>query len=389
MPGTGPEAAKLAGLAWDEGRFRSDPAYNEALGKAYFQEMLRQFGDPVKAAAAYNAGPGAVRSALKSSDWVAALPKETQDYVEKFQQRTGARQAPRSWDKASWYTNIDTIADKEGWTPERRERAKSFADRQIGRDEQLLARQEGEADREASEIVLNLREGFKDVSQIPRDIWSRMSPSARASAMATAETNQKPKEPEANSPIMWQLHALQYSNPQAFAGLNLGEFVGKVTRAEMDSLISEQAKLRSGGGQSPSIRGNISGALNFYSALDKDLGKELDKKDNPEAYSRVFESMEQYVLSQTKGQREPTDAELKSAFNQATMKVLIPGKLWGTNEARRFEVEPGQAYQVVVPQSVRQRIIASYQRTNGGQMPPDGLVGRIYVQNKGKPGFWN
>ncbi|WP_374414292.1 transglycosylase SLT domain-containing protein [Novosphingobium colocasiae] len=103
MPATGPEAARLAGLPWDEGRFRSDHAYNEALGRAYYQDMLRQFdGDPVKAAAAYNAGPGSarkgtgVRGAMARAaragvpdEWTSFLPAETRGYVANFIRRTG------------------------------------------------------------------------------------------------------------------------------------------------------------------------------------------------------------------------------------------------------------------------------------------------------------
>lgn len=91
MPTTGPEAAKLAGLPWDEDRYRNDPAYNRALGKAYFAEQLRAFdGDLAKAYAAYNAGPGRVRQEVKDAKkrgepdaWLSNLPAETRAYVAK------------------------------------------------------------------------------------------------------------------------------------------------------------------------------------------------------------------------------------------------------------------------------------------------------------------
>ena len=83
MPDTAPEAAKLAGLPFDENRYRTDPQYNAALGRAYFDEMVRQFGDPARAAAAYNAGPGRVREAIQKggANWLSLLPAETRDYV--------------------------------------------------------------------------------------------------------------------------------------------------------------------------------------------------------------------------------------------------------------------------------------------------------------------
>lgn len=98
MPGTAPEAARLAGLPFDEKRYRSDPAYNKALGEAYYTKQLRDFGgDPIKAAAAYNAGPGSAKSgrgvrgamaraakAGQADNWVAFLPAETRNYVAKF-----------------------------------------------------------------------------------------------------------------------------------------------------------------------------------------------------------------------------------------------------------------------------------------------------------------
>ena len=89
MPATGPEAAKLAGLPYDENRLKTDRDYNAALGKAYFLKQLQDFGgDERKALAAYNAGPGAMRTAERKAReagtpdaWLNFLPKETQDYV--------------------------------------------------------------------------------------------------------------------------------------------------------------------------------------------------------------------------------------------------------------------------------------------------------------------
>jgi hypothetical protein len=87
MPGTGPEAAAAAGLPWDEQRYRNDPQYNEAIGRGYYNKMLQRYGgDPAKAAAAYNAGPGRVdravaRAGKTGGDWTQYVPSETQGYV--------------------------------------------------------------------------------------------------------------------------------------------------------------------------------------------------------------------------------------------------------------------------------------------------------------------
>lgn len=93
MPSTAPEAARLAGLPFDERRYRTDSSYNRALGEAYFKEQVRVFdGDLVKASAAYNAGAGNVRRAIRRAeqrggDWTQYLPAETRDYITKVHGR--------------------------------------------------------------------------------------------------------------------------------------------------------------------------------------------------------------------------------------------------------------------------------------------------------------
>jgi hypothetical protein len=85
MPSTGPEAARLAGLDWDQRRFETDPEYNRDLGLAYFTHQLRQQGDPLRAAAAYNAGPRGLQDALAGGeDYFGRLPAETQAYLRRF-----------------------------------------------------------------------------------------------------------------------------------------------------------------------------------------------------------------------------------------------------------------------------------------------------------------
>lgn len=83
MPETGKGIAAQLGVPWDETAFAHDPSYNKLIGTAYLGQLLGQFnGDVAEAAAAYNAGPGAVIKALKSGgNWLSHLPQETQNYV--------------------------------------------------------------------------------------------------------------------------------------------------------------------------------------------------------------------------------------------------------------------------------------------------------------------
>jgi hypothetical protein len=92
MEDTAPEAAALAGLEYDRDRLYGDEEYNKALGGAYYDNLLKEFGDPILAAAAYNAGPGRVRKAIEKSkssekSWINFVPLETQNYVAKLMPR--------------------------------------------------------------------------------------------------------------------------------------------------------------------------------------------------------------------------------------------------------------------------------------------------------------
>ena len=100
MPATAPEAARLAGVAWDPQRYRTDAGYNRQLGEAYFNNLVQQNGgDERLAAAAYNAGPGRVQqaqriAAARGGSWEQYLPQETREYVANVFGSGGAAPAP-------------------------------------------------------------------------------------------------------------------------------------------------------------------------------------------------------------------------------------------------------------------------------------------------------
>jgi soluble lytic murein transglycosylase-like protein len=59
-----------------------DLAQNIQGGVTYLRQLLSQFGDPAKAVAAYNCGPGCVSSTVAyGADWFAHIPASTKSYV--------------------------------------------------------------------------------------------------------------------------------------------------------------------------------------------------------------------------------------------------------------------------------------------------------------------
>lgn len=80
-----PTTAKDPGYGVTPVKNKSEQEYLR-FGKDYFTAMLNEFkGDPEKAAAAYNAGPGAIKDAISKYgiNWKNNIPKETKDYITK------------------------------------------------------------------------------------------------------------------------------------------------------------------------------------------------------------------------------------------------------------------------------------------------------------------
>jgi hypothetical protein len=71
----------MAATAKDLGVDRKNVDQNIYGGAMYLKQMMDKYKDPQLALAAYNAGPGRVDKALRSSTGIASLPKETQGYM--------------------------------------------------------------------------------------------------------------------------------------------------------------------------------------------------------------------------------------------------------------------------------------------------------------------
>jgi soluble lytic murein transglycosylase-like protein len=87
------DAAKDMGLTPQD---RFNPAKNIPASVGYFKKQLGTFGDPEKAAAAYNWGPESMRRHLAKNpeNWKIGLPKETANYLTRLMPVGSAQAAP-------------------------------------------------------------------------------------------------------------------------------------------------------------------------------------------------------------------------------------------------------------------------------------------------------
>jgi hypothetical protein len=399
MPATGPEAAKLAGVAWSKDRFEKDPEYNARLGNAYFQKQLATFGDPGKAAAAYNAGPGRVRSAVatanaagKPEEWINHVPAETRAYVGKFQAgtRTGVQQAPEHHDLNGLLARVDVVGQTQGWSPERIDRAKQEVTRRVGVDDSLLNRQQDDAKRLALDTIADLGGkrggvGFTDITQLPPGVRAALSPADRLSFMSMAQENARRiadgADIKPNSADAYNLNQLAIRDPETFKRTNLGMYQNKVTAGELEGFGKLQAQMQTagpGGVDHGKIWSAISRGAPY---LGIDVSKPKDGKApsksqvaGQEAQQRIFSMVQADLAARTGGTRQPTDDEVQASYDRTVRQVVVNGDT--ANPRRAYEVI-GTGPAARVPDASRQQIIAAWRRRYGRD-PNEGQIASTY-----------
>lgn len=346
------------------------PADDVRVGREYLDKMMQRYGnDPAKAWAAYNWGPGNLDKAMAKhgANWLANAPKETRDYVAKNMAQLGtgvSTEAPREWDKDATYNKIDAVAAKEGWTPERIERAKRRADQIISRDEDLLNRERRKAGDEATLLVTNLGDGFTSINQIPAAVRARMDPLdvARFNEAARKNADARAAIPK-NSPRSLELQILQRTDPDAFAKLNLAQEVGKVAPDELQGFVLKQAELV-GQANKPKAYDPRSGINSAIEWGKKYGGVDVSDSDFP----KVYDAMDAYLQGVQAKKGTLDRADYDAAF-KAAMRDIPTSGMFGLyrGSMKVYEVDTVDE----IPSGRRAEIDRSFRAANGRD-PTDG-----------------
>lgn len=239
MPGTGPEAARLAGLPWDEQRWKSDAEYNYKLGFAYYQKQLVDFnGDMEKAMAAYNAGPNAVKAAVKAhgDDWLSSLPQETQAYVAKnidgYQSGVGRMQPPT-------LNEVKTAAVAAlGPNPslDQRKQAELLAEQQY-RDTLASSKQENDAAVSGAYDWL-IKNQYR-ITELPYDIRVRLPEAEYQKLTGIAERATKQGAIDTNIKTWAWLHTLDNATLAAFTPDGfITQYKDQLSEGDMKSMLN-------------------------------------------------------------------------------------------------------------------------------------------------------
>lgn len=229
----------------------NSPEERARVGRDYLQAMLQRYdGDPAKAWAAYNAGPGKLDEALMrakasptpGASWLTFLPNETQAYVaanvKTLENGLGRPQAP----------TLADVQDRVRTTlgPDARPQVVQHAVQEATRQWEALSKSQKDAqDQSLADAQRMLMANKGDMNSLPMSVRNRIDPGKYDDLMAFAGKLAK------GEPITtdWGLYYSLASDPQLLKQVNLGAMRSKLGESEFKQLTEQQAKLNNPKGE--------------------------------------------------------------------------------------------------------------------------------------------
>jgi hypothetical protein len=397
MPKTAEEVCKQLGIPYDAERLRTDPAYCRTIGQAYFAGLWKKYGgNPVLSIAAYNAGPGNVDAWIKqngdprtgsisNAQWAAHIPiAETRAYVPGVLRRiNGSNSAPVDQpqehpDEAGALARINS----SNLAPDIKEKARAKVISQASTNRRLFNEQQSQTYDSALKVALD--PGFKSLSQLPQSVMSGLSGTQLQSLQSIAEHNAKGSEPPPNPDLYFQLSTIAGNRDTqgAFGKMDLRPFATQLPRGDYNHFVDLQRSVQTGDDKAVGYS-HIWDVSNeaFQAAGFKDGDPGSSKRAKfATAQSQFMGRMVTDVDAWTKKNgKPPTDADLIKIRDRNLMTLHVDG-----SDVPLFQVPNGMRSSVAIPVSVRGRIIASYQRNHGGQMPDETTIGNTFLRYKGQ-----
>ena len=391
MPSTGPEAAKLAGVEWDENRFRNDPDYNRQLGQAYFQKLTNDFKSPALAVAAYNAGPGMVNdwingtnttgknaSKLKLGDprtgeisqaeFLDKIPfKETREYTEKVLGKALQTQEP------SFGQVAQAIDARDDLTADQKSIALKAAKQRIDWQAEQRKQQDAQNLESAWDVVLQ----GNSWDTIPAATWAALPAEGRKQIM-----DYKPGRPT-DQEVYYRARDEIVSGNE----LNLLGMRAKLSDTDFQELTKLQQDRREKGAEATSSIGSNDDI--FKEALRNagiDPNAKAGKADAKSvAAARRYVDTQIRALEQDQGKKATPD-QVQKVVDRAFIQGDVDGSgnWWNlgqwTSKRRTFERQDGDKVIVrdikQIPPDEHQQIVEAMKRH--GQKPNDADILRLF-----------
>lgn len=259
-------------------------------------------------------------------------------------------------DRGAGYDEIERRGKEQGWTPERIERAKKTYDVEYQRRDRVRSEQQGAAGQSAMQTIFSLGDGFTSTNQLPREVREKMSPDMLLKAEEQAQRNLQAKNtmPDDNARSL-ELQRLSREDPNAFAGVNLGNEIGNVSQGDLKGLWLKQGDIKgqqTKDRQNDDTRQGITGAITFGS---KHSGYLVSDKDWP----RVYDYMDAELSVKRDKQGFLTPQDYTDSFNHA---IQVGPHAGGKQNYKVVTFEGGGA---ALPASFQMPFISDFKQRRG------------------------
>ncbi len=285
------------------------------VGRDYLGAMLKRYGgDPAKAWAAYNAGPGRLDDAIKAHgvDWLDHMPAETQGYVGRTMKALGsgggAPPAPTlQATLAPLYADARLRSD-----PKALSAAVSVATRQFEANKAATTQRQTEAQGEATRLI---SEGTP-FEQLPATVRNALDPKDIPSLESYSEKKAK------GTPVQtdWQLYNQLVTDPKFLRSVNLDTLKAHLDEPEFKSIVDKRAALENGTEDQTSIA-SLSERVNMK-LREVGIDPAGKNKDAAAKGGRIRQFVERGVRRlEEREKRKAKPEEIQAVVNRAFVEV--------------------------------------------------------------------
>ncbi|WP_323026533.1 transglycosylase SLT domain-containing protein [Castellaniella sp.] len=361
MPSTGPEAARLADLPWDEERYRTDPEYNRALGRAYFGQQVKDFGgDLAKAYAAYNAGPRWVKEAQdraakaapgsQEADWFWQLNNDKRTDANRQQTQRYVTTNMQAYASGAGQPARPTLADAEAKARSdprvaNNPQALKIAITEVGRQYKVQSEAlQQQDDAAVADALRALEQNGGRFSELPISTRAAIPPDKLTTVMSAADRFARGDD----TTSLWLYNKLT-NEPDYLAGLSDDQFYAlrtSLSASDFKHFSGERAKVRGAapGGTGPGDLNSTAIKTGVDSRL-RMMGMDPTPKDESNDAARVGairKFIDGYMLAaQRETGKKFTDAEVEQQLDALFMKSATVHGFFSNSSAPILSMKAG------------------------------------------------